>query len=180
MGILDDLILKDIHTIIFDFDGVFTDNKVYLDKDGNEFVMCDRADGLAFDLIKKFITSKGLNIDYFILSTETNPVVLSRAKKLNIKCFHGIKDKLKFVKDFFHDKYRSEDEIKNGLIYLGNDLNDLKIMDFCKYTVAPSDAHQQIIQKSKYCLSSRGGNGFIREFVEKLIFSAKIDILTLL
>ena len=92
--------------------------------------MCDRGDGLAFDLIRKFLAFKKLNIDYFILSTETNPVVLARAKKLNVKCFHGIKDKLKFVKDYFDSKFKDETQIKNGLIYLGNDLNDYKVMNF--------------------------------------------------
>ena len=46
---------KDFHTLIFDFDGVFTNNKVYVDEIGKEFVKCDRSDGLAFDILRKFL-----------------------------------------------------------------------------------------------------------------------------
>ena len=175
-----DLVLNDIHTIIFDFDGVFTDNKVYLDKTGNEFVKCDRADGLAFDLLRKFIEVKGLKIDLFILSTEKNPVVVARAEKLKIKCFHGIESKLDFIKKYFKNSNKSLNEISKGIIYLGNDLNDFKPMQFCKYAVAPRDAHPKIKNISSYVMDSSGGKGFIREFVEKLIKSRNVDILDLL
>ena len=46
------------HTIIFDFDGVFTDNKVTIREDGLEEVSCNRGDGLAFDILRKFIKRK--------------------------------------------------------------------------------------------------------------------------
>ena len=71
--------------IIFDFDGIFTDNNVLINQDGIETVKCSRADGLGLDILKKFIDKKNWNLDYFILSTEKNPVVMSRAKKLKIK-----------------------------------------------------------------------------------------------
>ena len=175
-----DLILNDIHTIILDFDGVFTDNKVFLDKSGNEFVKCDRSDGLAFDLLKKFIKVEELDIDLFILSTEKNPVVMARAKKLKLKCFHGIKSKLEFIKNYFKDSNKPLKEISKGIIYLGNDLNDFQSMQFCNYAVAPSDAHEKIRNISSHVMQSNGGDGFIREFVEKLIKARNVDILDLL
>ena len=64
-----------IHTIVFDFDGVFTDNKVWVHQDGSESVRCDRGDGLAFDILRKFIKVNHWSLDYFILSTEKNEVV---------------------------------------------------------------------------------------------------------
>ena len=66
---------KEIHTIIFDFDGVFTDNKVFLSQDGQEIVQCDRSDGLAFDILRAFKKQYNWEIRYFVLSTETNKVV---------------------------------------------------------------------------------------------------------
>ena len=75
--------LKNIKLLVYDFDGVMTDNKVYIDQNGNEFVQVNRADGLAISEIKKLL------IDQIIISTEKNSVVLLRAKKLGIKCFVG-------------------------------------------------------------------------------------------
>ncbi len=66
--------LDDIDALIFDFDGVLTDNKVHLDENGNEWVTCSRSDGLAFDILRK------LKKLIFIISTEKNKVVAARAK----------------------------------------------------------------------------------------------------
>ncbi len=82
--------LAAIHTVAFDFDGVFTDNKVWVDQDGRESVRCDRGDGLAFDLVRAFQKRGKLNAEFFILSKEPNPVVLGRARKLKLDCHHGI------------------------------------------------------------------------------------------
>ena len=81
---------KNLHTIIFDFDGVFTNNKVLIDQEGRESVQCDRGDGLAIDLLRNFSKKNYWNIDFFILTTEKNKVVLSRAKKLKLQCYCGI------------------------------------------------------------------------------------------
>ena len=79
--------LKNLDTIFFDFDGVLTDNKVYINQQGEEMVQCNRADGLAFEVIKK------LKINCFILSTENSDIVLTRAKKLKISAFNNLSDK---------------------------------------------------------------------------------------
>lgn len=180
MQFFDKFQLDDIHTLIFDFDGIFTDNKVFFDKDGNELVMCDRADGFAFNLLRKFLISENLNIDCFILSTEQNPVLLSRAKKLNLRCFYGVKDKLEFIKNHFSKRFDCEEDISKGIVYFGNDLNDYKAMKFCRYSVAPGNSHVLIKNISTYVLESKGGNGFLREFVEKLIYSKNLDLLSLI
>ena len=178
MQIFDKFHLDDIHTLIFDFDGIFTDNKVFFDKNGNELVMCDRADGFAFNLLRKFLISENLNIDFFILSTEQNPVLISRAKKLNLPCFYGVKDKLEFIKNHFSDRFKSEEDISKGIVYFGNDLNDYEAMKFCRYSIAPENSHVLIKNISTYVLESKGGNGFLREFVEKLIYSKNLDLLS--
>ena len=76
-----------IKTIIFDFDGVLTDNYVYTNASGEELVRCIRSDGLAFDVLKK------LNYDLFIVSTEKDPVVTARANKLKIHAIQGVDNK---------------------------------------------------------------------------------------
>ena len=92
----------EIHTIIFDFDGVFTDNKVWIDQSGCEFVRCDRADGLAFDLLRGFIAQNHWCLTYFILSKEKNPVVSARARKLRVACNQGVSNKVAFIEKYMN------------------------------------------------------------------------------
>jgi len=117
-----------IHTIIFDFDGVFTDNKVLVAEDGSEAVVCSRADGLGLDLLRAFVASCGWTGSYFILSKETNPVVLKRASKLKLECKVSIKNKLEFVNKYFSENLPFNSEPFSGLVFIGNDLNDLPVM----------------------------------------------------
>ena len=74
------MIPAEIELIVFDFDGVFTDNKVFVDQQGNESVRCSRSDGLAFDLLRFYIKKFNINCSFFILSTEINAVVKKRAE----------------------------------------------------------------------------------------------------
>ena len=76
-----------IKLFVYDFDGVMTDNKVYVDQDGKETVQVNRGDGLGISEIKK------LGIEQIIISTEKNPVVVKRAEKLGIGCMQGIENK---------------------------------------------------------------------------------------
>ena len=160
--------LTAIHTVAFDFDGVFTDNKVWVDQDGRESVRCDRGDGLAFDLVRAFQKSGKINAEFFILSKEANPVVLARAKKLKLICHHGIGNKLNFMQEHLVMRFPSVPDPFNGLIYLGNDLNDLPLMRRAGYAVAPSDAHPWVQQVAHLVLEQRGGEGFVRAFIERL------------
>ena len=153
--------LAGVHTIAFDFDGVFTDNKVYVTEEGKESVRCDRADGLGIDMLRA-ATQKGmLRADIFILSKERNPVTLARAKKLQLTCHAGCDDKVAFMQRRIRDFA--------GVIYVGNDLNDLALMRLAGFSVAPSDAHEQVQRIASVVLPKRGGEGFVRAFVEKLL-----------
>ena len=108
-------LIKNIRFVAFDFDGVFTDNMVYVLEDGREAVRCNRSDGIGLQKLKK------LKIETAIISTEPNPVVSARARKLNLKCFQDC-----------HDKRAVLDEITQRLgislaetAFMGNDVNDL-------------------------------------------------------
>lgn len=158
--------LNSIHTIIFDFDGVFTDNKVYVSQDGTESVCCDRRDGLAIDFLRKFKQAGKLKADIFILSTETNPIVETRAKKLKLPCFSGVKGKLSFIEAYFDKNKKEEINPFQGLIYLGNDLNDLQAIQKAGCSIVPSDAHPMIQSVATYVLEQAGGQSFVRAFVE--------------
>lgn len=167
---------EEIHTIIFDFDGVFTNNKVYINEVGEESIRCDRADGLAFDILRKFKKKFSWEIDYFILSKEKNPVGKKRAEKLNINIFKGISDKEEFIKNYLKDRFGEYLNSKSGVIYLGNDLNDLSAIKLCGFSIAPFDAHKLIKETANLTLTSSGGEGFVREAIETII---NIDNMTL-
>lgn len=159
--------LKEIKVFVFDFDGVLTNNLVYLDQDGKEFVSCSRADGLAFDVLRK------LEIPSYILSTESNSVVSERAKKLKIKVVQGASNKLIELKKL---SKRDNFEIKN-VLYVGNDLNDLSVMQICGFTACPSDSHNSIKEISDVILNTPGGNGVVRELLEDKIGLNFMEIL---
>ena len=87
-----------VELIVFDFDGVFTDNSVYVDQNGVESVRCSRSDGLGLRRLDE------INIQYCIVSTETNPIVTVRAQKLNIPVSQGHDDKLSVVREIINTK----------------------------------------------------------------------------
>ena len=148
-----------IKLIIYDFDGVMTDNKVYIDQNGNELVQVNRADGLAISEIIK------LGIKQLIISTEKNPVVSARAKKLGIPCIQDIENKTKALQ-----KYCQENNFDyKSVAYVGNDINDEDAMKITGTTFCPKDAHERIKKISKYILETKGGNGVIREIYDYLI-----------
>ena len=148
--------LKNIHLIVYDFDGVMTDNKVYVDQDGKETVQVNRGDGLGISEIKK------LGIEQIIISTEKNPVVMKRATKLNIKCLQGIENKKAALIDYCEN---NNFDLQN-VAYVGNDINDKEVMEIAGTTYCPSDAHKSIQIISDYILNTKGGDGVIRELLD--------------
>ena len=167
---------SDIHTLIFDFDGIFTDNRVIVDQNGVEAVICNRSDSLGIDYLIRFKELNNWNLDLFILSTETNTVVQKRAKKLNINCYSGVSDKRKFIEERVSQRFPEDDSAKNGVVFLGNDLNDLLGIKFAKWSFAPPDAHPLVRVNVSRVLTKKGGEGFVREFIELLIPEAFMEI----
>ena len=148
-----------LKTIIFDFDGVLTDNLVFCDSNGNEFVACSRADGLAFDVLKK------LEYNLMILSTEKNPVVSARAKKLGVPVIQGVSNKKDELLRMEHDGSINLEHT----MFVGNDLNDYRAMEVCGYKCCPSDSHPLVVKLSDFVLECKGGHGIVREIAESLL-----------
>jgi 3-deoxy-D-manno-octulosonate 8-phosphate phosphatase (KDO 8-P phosphatase) len=159
--------LDDIDAFVFDFDGVLTNNLVKIDENGKESVSCSRADGLAFDVLRK------INKPVYILSTEKNIVVKARAKKLKIPAIQGVVDKVEAIKKLATDNNYS---LKN-ILYVGNDLNDYLVMQLCGYSACPADSHSKIKSVSSIILSTNGGDGIVRELLEEILNLDFIKIL---
>lgn len=161
--------LELIHTVVFDFDGVFTDNKVWVSREGVESVRCDRGDGLAFDFVRAWQKKGWLDAEYFILSKESDPLVQARADKLKLQCYQGVGDKLGFVEDYLTRRLPDEEDAFAGLVYLGNDLNDVPLLRRAGFSVAPADAHEVVRGIADVVMDQKGGEGFVRAFVEQLL-----------
>ena len=159
--------INNIDAFVFDFDGVLTNNLVYLNQEGVESVVCSRADGLAFDVLRK------LKKPTFILSTEKNSVVTMRAKKLKIQALQGIKNKA----DALSSLSESKGYDLGRILYVGNDLNDFNVMKICGYSVCPIDSHIKIKELSNIVLNTRGGEGVVRELLEEVLNLDFIKIL---
>ena len=156
-----------IDLIVFDFDGVLTDNKVLVDQNGNESVFCNRSDGLGFDVLKILRKSA------YIISTEKNLVVSARAKKLNIPVLQGVRDKSHIIKNISKEK-----NVKlSKILFVGNDLNDYYAMQLCGYSACPSDSHPKIKDIASFVLKTKGGNGVLRELLEEVFELNVIEIL---
>ena len=156
-----------IDAFVFDFDGVMTNNLVYLDQDGRESVRCSRSDGLAFDVLRK------IGKPSFILSTEKNPVVEMRATKLKTLAIQGVSDKVEAIKKLVNNNSYN---LKN-ILYVGNDLNDYHVMKLCGFTACPADSHFKIRELSDITLKTKGGDGVIRDLLENVFSINFIKIL---
>ena len=154
------LIPLNISALFFDFDGVFTDNKVYLDQNGKESVLCDRSDGMGLHLLRN-----KMDFPVFVISTEKNEVTLRRCEKLGIKCYHGIDNKLALLK-----KICQEQNIDSrSIIYVGNDVNDYECLEFVGCGVVVADAHESVLSVANMVLKRSGGDGAIRELCDLII-----------
>jgi len=162
-----DININDIKVFVFDFDGVLTNNMVYLDQNGKESVSCSRGDGLAFDALRK------LKKTAYILSTEKNTVVSARAQKLQISVLQGAENKVAGIQEII----KKENCKLENILYVGNDLNDYRVMDICGFTACPADSHKKIKQISSIVLKTNGGFGVVRELLEDVLGLNLIEIL---
>lgn len=152
--------LKNIKLIVYDFDGVMTDNKVITFSDGREAVICNRSDGLAVEAIK----NKG--IPQLIITAETNKVALARAKKIGLPILAGIKDKKKCLLGYCR---RRKLDLKK-IVYIGNDMNDFEVMQAVGWPMCPQDAHQRIKKISRRVFSKNGGEGVAQELADFIAY----------
>ena len=148
-----------VELLVFDFDGVFTDNRVLTDQNGVESVLCHRGDGLAIDMLR----AAGQRM--LILSTERNPVVAARAAKLRIPVAWACQDKAAFLQNYL----REEGISPTHTVFMGNDVNDLSAMDVVGFAVAPADAHPDVLSVAHWVTQARGGQGAVRELCERLV-----------
>jgi len=155
--------------LIFDFDGVFTNNKVLVNSKGDEFVICDRGDGLGINLLNKYKSYVNWDLDILVLTKERNDVVLSRCNKLGLKCINAIDDKASFLKSTYSESYHEGKNMISKLMYVGNDLNDLEAIKISEFSCAPYDAHPLVKKSVDFIFPNLGGDNFVRSLIERLL-----------
>lgn len=150
---------KEVKLVVLDFDGVMTDDKVFVDQSGIESVRCSRADGMGIRLLRE----SGMKI--IVLSTERNPVVMTRCKKLNLECIHGVLKKGEILTNYL--KENNIDPQKT--VYVGNDINDLPCFPLVGCALVPADANIRVRNEADIVLSHNGGDGAVRELCDMLL-----------
>ncbi len=141
-----------------DFDGCLTDDRVWLNQDGEEFVAANRKDGLA---VKRL---KNLEIQVVITSTETNKVVLARGNKMGVEVLQGLADKAESIEQYLKQKNLSWSDVW----YIGNDVNDLGAIEKAKLSISPADAVKKVRKTVDIVLKTNGGSGILSEIATEL------------
>ena len=148
--------LSAIKAIAFDFDGVFTDNLVYVMQNGDEAVACNRSDGMGISMLL------AIGVPLVIISTEQNPIVTVRGAKLNLQVIQGVDDKLPRLVDWAGQNELTLDQIA----FLGNDVNDVGCLEKAGLGVAVADAYPAALDAADLVLTKKGGHGAVREIVD--------------
>lgn len=146
-------IIHSIRLVAFDFDGVFTDDMVYVLQDGSEAVRCFRGDGIGLQKLAR------LGIETVIISTEANPVVTARAKKLKIRCIQDVGDKRAVLEDIARDSGIALFQVA----FVGNDINDRSCLSCVGLPIVVKNAHPDVVQYARYQTENPGGHGAVRE-----------------
>ena len=149
-----------LQLLVMDFDGVLTDNRVWVDEKGHERIAASRADSMGLDLLRK-----QTQIEPMVLSTETNPVVTARCKKLNLPVIQGVTEKATVLKETLSQKRIKPENV----LYIGNDVNDLPCFPLVGCAVVPADAELQVLRASDLILQHNGGHGAVRELCDLLL-----------
>ena len=149
-------LLGQVRLAVFDFDGVFTDNRVWVNERGEEALAFSRSDGLGLRRLDQ------VGVRSLIVSMEENPIVGARARKLRVDCVQGIADKLSVLRERATEAGVSLEQTA----FIGNDINDADCLRAVGCPVVPADAWPEVRPLARWVLSRVGGSGCVREFCD--------------
>ena len=153
--------LRGLRLLVFDFDGVFTDNAVWVREDGAEIVRCSRFDGMGLSVLRQ----AGVAPEMLVLSTEENPVVSARCRKLKLRVIQGVADKGARLREL---------SVELGIPlaetgYVGNDVNDIECLRLVGLPIVVADAHPDVLPLGRLRTTRLGGHGAVREICDLLL-----------
>lgn len=152
---------KTIKMVITDFDGVVTDNCVYIANDFNMSRKLNFKDIMAFSILRK----NGYKIG--MISGEQNAAIETLAKKFQIEEIHqNIRIKIDVLKDIVERYNLSKEEF----LYIGDDINDIECLNFAKYKITVPHSVQKVKEvEGIQVTENQAGDGAFREVVDCLI-----------
>jgi YrbI family 3-deoxy-D-manno-octulosonate 8-phosphate phosphatase len=150
-----------IKLLVLDFDGVVSNNLVWTDQDGREMVAASRSDSIRIQDLRE------AGVETIILSSETNPVVAARAKKMGVEAVQGLGLQAKgpALKRLMEE--RGIDPAR--VVYVGNDVNDLPCFELVGWSVVVADAYPEVLRAADFILSKPGGGGAVRELCDLIL-----------
>jgi len=154
-----------IELLVLDFDGVVSNNLVWTDQDGREMVAASRSDSIRIGELRE------AGVETVILSSETNPVVAARAKKMRVEALQGLGLQAKgpALKRLLEERGIDPAHV----VHVGNDVNDLPVFEIVGWSVAVADAYPEVIRAADFVLSKPGGGGAVREVCELILNAIK-------
>lgn len=149
---------KKIKLLILDVDGTMTDAGVYIMEDGKQFKKFNARDGMGIKVAMKAGIEVGI-----ISHSAIREMVESRAQMLGMHyCYVGTEPKVNIYKQWMKKLELTKEEVA----FIGDDINDLEIMEAVGLAACPADAVDQIRKISKIILTKKGGDGCVREFID--------------
>lgn len=148
-----------IELVVLDFDGVVTDNRVWVDGEGRESVAAHRGDGWGVARLRQH------GIEVVVLSAETDPVVAARCRKLGVPAIQGVAEKAEALRGLLAE--RGTDPAR--VVYLGNDINDVPCFGIVGCAIVVADAHPAAAAEADRVLRTRGGHGAVRELCDLIL-----------
>lgn len=149
-----------IKLIVLDVDGTLTDGKLYMDNENNSWKAFNVKDGFA---IAQWIKYGGI---VSIITGKSSNIVTRRKEELGIQeLSQGISNKVAELKKIIAKYNLSLEEVA----YIGDDINDLGVMSIVGFCASPSDAVQEVLDKVDYISKYNGGNGAVRDIIEKIM-----------
>ena len=148
-----------IKFLVLDIDGVMTDGGMYYTEAGDQFKKFNTKDGMAI----KVALNKGYQVA-FLSSGSQETIVKNRAKTLGLeRVYVGSRPKLQVLIEWC----RELDLSMENVAYVGDDINDLEVMDAVGFSGCPADAMEAIKLKANVVLNRKGGDACVREFVDE-------------
>lgn len=156
-----------VRLVIMDVDGTLTDGAMYYSARGEELKRFSTRDGMGVTLLHK------AGISTAIITSENTEIVVRRAQKLGItEVVLGSHDKT----TTFHDICRRHGLEAQSIAYIGDDVNDLHVMQLCGLSGCPADAVAAIKNVAHVVCSQSGGSGAVREFAEFILTAQGKDV----
>jgi len=146
--------------VITDVDGVLTDGGMYYSDKGESLKKFNTRDGMGFELLRK------AEIKTIIITRENSKIVKERSKKIKAdNIFLGILRK----EDLLKEICKKNNAYPENIAYIGDDINDQKIMQKVGLSFTPYDGMSVIKKNVDYICKMKGGEGVFREVADLII-----------